>query len=78
MEAYMGSSDAELARSARMSNALEIRDLQAWYGESHILHDVNLVVKPGGRDFAWSQWRRPHHHACAIMGLTGAAKARSK
>ena len=27
--------------------ALEIRNLQAWYGESHILHDVNLMVQPG-------------------------------
>ena len=27
--------------------ALEISQLHAWYGESHILHDVNLVVQPG-------------------------------
>jgi len=27
--------------------ALEIRNLKAWYGESHILHDVNLSVKQG-------------------------------
>ena len=26
---------------------LEIRDLQAWYGESHILHGVNLTVHQG-------------------------------
>jgi branched-chain amino acid transport system ATP-binding protein len=30
-----------------MSAALEIAGLQAWYGESHILHDVNLSVQPG-------------------------------
>ncbi len=52
--------------------ALEIRNLKAWYGESHILHDVNLEVKPGevvtllGRNGAGrtSTLR-------AIMGLTG-------
>jgi branched-chain amino acid transport system ATP-binding protein len=27
--------------------ALEIRDLQTWYGESHILHGLNLQVQPG-------------------------------
>ena len=30
-----------------MSAALEIRDLHAWYGESHILHGVNLDVAQG-------------------------------
>jgi branched-chain amino acid transport system ATP-binding protein len=30
-----------------MTAALEISRLQAWYGESHILHDVNLTVNPG-------------------------------
>lgn len=30
-----------------MSVALEINDLQAWYGESHILHGVNLKVQQG-------------------------------
>ena len=34
-------------RSALMTAALEITNLQAWYGESHILHDVNLTVEPG-------------------------------
>ncbi|CAB3699327.1 ABC transporter ATP-binding protein [Achromobacter pestifer] len=28
-------------------NMLEIRNLHAWYGESHILHGINLDVKPG-------------------------------
>jgi branched-chain amino acid transport system ATP-binding protein len=27
--------------------ALEIRDLHTWYGESHILHGLNLQVQPG-------------------------------
>ena len=26
---------------------LEIRDLQAWYGESHVLHGINFDVRPG-------------------------------
>ena len=28
-------------------SALELRDLQAWYGESHVLHGVDILVKPG-------------------------------
>ncbi|HEU5436766.1 MAG TPA: ABC transporter ATP-binding protein [Telluria sp.] len=55
-----------------MAAALEIKNLQAWYGESHILHDVNLTVNQGevvtllGRNGAGrtSTLR-------AIMGLTG-------
>ena len=30
-----------------MSDLLEIKDLNAWYGESHILHGVNFDVKRG-------------------------------
>lgn len=30
-----------------MGTLLEVRDLQAWYGESHILHGVNLHVDEG-------------------------------
>ena len=53
--------------------ALEIKGLQAWYGESHVLHGVDMVVQPGevvtllGRNGAGrtSTLR-------AIMGLTGA------
>ncbi|AVO50204.1 ABC transporter ATP-binding protein [Melaminivora suipulveris] len=53
--------------------ALEIKDLHAWYGESHVLHGVDMVVQPGevvtllGRNGAGrtSTLR-------AIMGLTGA------
>ena len=52
--------------------ALEIKNLKAWYGESHILHDVNLLVKPGevvtllGRNGAGRTTTLR-----AIMGLTG-------
>jgi branched-chain amino acid transport system ATP-binding protein len=55
-----------------MSNALEISDLQAWYGESHVLHGINLSVKPGevvallGRNGAGRTTTLR-----AIMGLTG-------
>ncbi|MGB3445274.1 MAG: ABC transporter ATP-binding protein [Xanthobacteraceae bacterium] len=34
------------AKSAGAS-LLEIRDLQAWYGESHVLHGINFDVKTG-------------------------------
>ena len=27
--------------------ALEIKGLNAWYGESHVLHGVDVVVQPG-------------------------------
>ena len=33
--------------TASTKPVLEIRDLQAWYGESHILHGINFDVKPG-------------------------------
>ena len=55
-----------------MTKALEIRDLHAWYGESHILHDVNLSVEQGevvtllGRNGAGRTTTMR-----AIMGLTG-------
>ena len=59
--------------------ALEIRGLQAWYGESHVLHGVDIVVQPGevvtllGRNGAGrtSTMR-------AVMGLTGARKGSIK
>ena len=59
--------------------ALEIKGLQAWYGESHVLHGVDIVVQPGevvtllGRNGAGrtSTLR-------AIMGLTGARKGSIK
>ena len=59
--------------------ALEINDLQAWYGESHVLHGVQMCVMPGevvtllGRNGAGrtSTMR-------AVMGLIGARKGSIK
>ncbi|WP_038208642.1 ABC transporter ATP-binding protein [Xenophilus azovorans] len=57
------------------SPALEIKDLQAWYGESHVLHGVDMVVQPGevvtllGRNGAGRTTTLR-----AIMGLTGTRK----
>ena len=59
--------------------ALEIRDLHAWYGESHVLHGIDLDVRRGdvvtllGRNGAGrtSTLR-------AILGLTGARKGSIK
>jgi branched-chain amino acid transport system ATP-binding protein len=58
-----------------MTAALEISNLQAWYGESHILHNVNISVNPGevvtllGRNGAGRTTTLR-----AIMGLTGTRK----
>ena len=55
-----------------MTKALEITHLQAWYGESHILHDVNFSVDQGevvtllGRNGAGRTTTLR-----AILGLTG-------
>jgi branched-chain amino acid transport system ATP-binding protein len=62
-----------------MAAALEIANLQAWYGESHILHNVNLTVNQGevvtllGRNGAGRTTTLR-----AIMGLTGARKGSIK
>ena len=62
-----------------MAAALEISKLQAWYGESHILHDVNLTVNQGevvtllGRNGAGRSTTMR-----AIMGLTGTRKGSVK
>ena len=62
-----------------MAAALEISKLQAWYGESHILHDVNITVNQGevvtllGRNGAGRTTTLR-----AIMGLTGARKGSIK
>ncbi|MFT5588530.1 MAG: branched-chain amino acid transport system ATP-binding protein [Bradyrhizobium sp.] len=61
------------------SKALEISGLHAWYGESHILHDVNLTVEKGevvtllGRNGAGRSTTLR-----AIMGLTGNRKGSIK
>jgi branched-chain amino acid transport system ATP-binding protein len=58
--------------SADAAAALTISDLQAWYGESHILHGVDLTVRRGevvtllGRNGAGRTTTLR-----AIMGLTG-------
>jgi len=55
-----------------MTKALEIKHLQAWYGESHILHDVYFSVEQGevvtllGRNGAGRTTTLR-----AILGLTG-------
>ena len=62
-----------------MTAALEIANLQAWYGESHILHGVDLTVNRGevvtllGRNGAGRTTTLR-----AIMGLTGARKGSIK
>ena len=59
--------------------ALEIKDLNAWYGESHVLHGVDMVVQPGevvtllGRNGAGRTTTMR-----AVMGLTGARKGSIK
>ena len=68
-----------MATAATNTPALEISQLEAWYGESHVLHGVDMVVQPGevvtllGRNGAGrtSTMR-------AIMGLTGARKGSVK
>jgi branched-chain amino acid transport system ATP-binding protein len=58
-----------------MTAALELSGVQAWYGESHILHDVSFTVQPGevvtllGRNGAGRTTTLR-----AIMGLTGARR----
>jgi len=62
-----------------MSAALELSGVQAWYGESHILHDVSFAVQPGevvtllGRNGAGRSTTLR-----AIMGLTGARRGSIK
>jgi branched-chain amino acid transport system ATP-binding protein len=62
-----------------MEKALEIAGLHAWYGESHILHDINLSVNKGevvtllGRNGAGRTTTLR-----SIMGLTGTRKGSIK
>lgn len=62
-----------------MTAALEIANLHAWYGESHILHGMNLSVQPGqvltllGRNGAGRTTTLR-----AIMGLTGSRRGSIK
>ena len=58
-----------------MTAALELRGVQAWYGESHVLHGVDMAVQPGevvtllGRNGAGRTTTLR-----AILGLTGSRK----
>ncbi|MGN6390233.1 MAG: ABC transporter ATP-binding protein, partial [Burkholderiaceae bacterium] len=67
--------DAAAGPATGTQPALDIANLQAWYGESHILHDVNLTVRQGevvtllGRNGAGRTTTLR-----AIMGLTGARR----
>jgi branched-chain amino acid transport system ATP-binding protein len=62
-------------KEIKMEKTLEITNLHAWYGESHILHDVNLTVNRGevvtllGRNGAGRTTTLR-----ALMGLTGTRK----
>ena len=38
---------AEAATKTSGEQVLSVSDLQAWYGESHILHGINFNVKAG-------------------------------
>ncbi|WP_407146638.1 ABC transporter ATP-binding protein [Bradyrhizobium sp. ORS 86] len=38
---------AEAPATAASADVLSVKDLQAWYGESHILHGINFNVKAG-------------------------------
>jgi branched-chain amino acid transport system ATP-binding protein len=58
---------------------LRIENLQAWYGESHVLHGVNLTVHKGevvtllGRNGAGRTSTLK-----SVLGLVGGAAARSR
>ena len=62
-----------------MEKALEVANLHAWYGESHILHDLSFSVDKGevvtllGRNGAGRTTTLR-----AIMGLTGARRGSIK
>ena len=83
IEAYMGTDADRAAGSALMAQHgkrfLEIADLHAWYGESHMLHGVDFHVNEGevvtllGRNGAGRTTTLR-----AIMGLTGARKGSIK
>ena len=68
-----------MATTSSVTPALEITGLHAWYGESHVLHGVNMVVQPGevvtllGRNGAGRTTTMR-----AILGLTGTRKGSVK
>ena len=68
-----------MATTASNTPALEISHLEAWYGEPHVLHGVDIMVRPGevvtllGRNGAGRTTTMR-----AVMGLTGARKGSVK
>ena len=79
IEAYMGAG-AWLRRGndAVRRPLLAISGLHAWYGESHILHGVDLDgARRRGGDAARAQRRRAHHHAEIHPRAGGRARAGS-
>src|SRR6187200_664423 len=46
-EPAMASAAPSAARASATAPLLQVRDLQAWYGESHILHGVDFDVAQG-------------------------------
>src|SRR5947208_12100497 len=48
------------AKAATGGNILQVRNLEAWYGESHILHGVNFDVN--------------HGEVVTLLGRNGAGK----
>ncbi|MDB5764354.1 MAG: transporter ATP-binding protein [Herminiimonas sp.] len=70
-----GYQQSSVQQELQTEKALEIANLHAWYGESHILHDVNLTVNRGevvtllGRNGAGRTTTLR-----AMMGLTGTRK----
>lgn len=79
MSQTMSESAATKVADSGKPPALSISNLQAWYGESHILHNVNLTVNAGevvtllGRNGAGRTTTMR-----AIMGLTGTRKGSIK
>src|SRR5579871_5571085 len=51
---------SELVRSTLAPDALSLREVHAFYGDSHILHGVSFSVRPGG--------------VLALLGRNGAGK----
>ena len=68
-----------MATTASNTPALEASHLEAWYGESHVLHAGDIMVRPGevvtllGRNGAGRTTTMR-----AVMGLTGARKGSVK
>jgi len=42
-------SESKISRQSASQHAIEIRDMHKWYGQFHVLKDINLTVDPGER-----------------------------